>query len=288
MGRDTVYKSVDDFTMSMLLTPVFNWAYENDLTLYRNLDKHFDAFKSRSMWSCEEDQMRSILKNTEFNPLDFLTRAVNKADYNDTLRFRWTFTYDRSVNKGEADYEWKYGNMKEHPYTALIPLIDERMKYLKDNNLDDWHKSEDHDKHDHFRYWINNFLTEDKLFSMRLFVENDTKALDTLYIGTNQYQEFNEILKYILENNICPDPHHKELIVSDFANPDIYNPRKINSSGQFGGFWYLVYLTSTELREVYKTKIKKNRLSERDKAVWAYINAHKHEDYPTKFYVFIT
>lgn len=287
MNRDKIFRSVDDFSIGMLLTPVFNWAYENDLTLYRNLDRTFEAFKSRNMLSGEERQMREILKRIKFDPIDFLTRAINKADYHDTLKFRWTFI-DRSLNNGDGTYEWECGSMEDHPYASLIPLIEERMKYLQDNNLDDWHKSTDHDKHDHFRYWINKFLTEDKLYSMRLFVENDTKAIDTLYIGTNQYQEFNEILKYILENNICPDPQRNELIVADFANPDIYNPRKIVSSGQFGGFWHLVYLTSTELREIYKTRIKKNRLSKRDKAVWAYINALKEDEFLTKFYLFIT
>jgi hypothetical protein len=279
------------FNFKMLLTAVFNWAYNNDLDLYKNLDSTFEAFECRSGLSQEQTkQIYNYAIPDQQTVIKLLSKAITLADYHDTLKFSWTFiTNNNSTNKGHGSYEWKYSSFVSHPYSELIPLIKAQMELLEEKGLNSWSKSIDIEKHTHFRWWMNHFLEVDRAISLRFFVQHtgNVQSFDTLYVGTNQNEAYHAIIQFILDQNIVPDPCYKSLDVPDFVNPDHYNPRPIKSSGRFGGFNYLVYLTGRELKEIYKTKIVEDDLNYMEKAIWSYINATIMEK-ETRFYLFFT
>jgi hypothetical protein len=283
---------LDQFTVPMLLTAVFDWAYNNDLDLYKNMDGTFEAFNCRNSVSQEQrEEMRHKELFETNTPLYLLARAVEISDFQDTLKFKWTFLLNsNSTNRGHFSYDWKYSSDKPNPYSSLTPLIEARLSFLERNGLADWHKSEDHDKHRHYRQRLNTLQLNNGTFhfQLRFFVLNtgNVKSFDTIHVGSNDSDSYNAILQYILDKNICPDPHYAKLEIPDFANPDIYSPRYITSSARLGGFNYLVYLTASELQEIYKTKIKRAKLNYIEKATWAFINASS-TDKETKFFLFI-
>lgn len=275
-----------DLTLRELLTIVFEWAYKNDTQLYRNLDDHFSAFDCRNSISHDRQEMvRGFRQDGDLDPLPLLFLAINKADFHDTLRFTWSFITGGGRNRLD---DYVYDRNTPHSYVSLFPVIEERMVYLKSKKLDDWHKSEDHGKHQHFRYWINKFLSDDKYYHLRLLVENDTRCFQILDLGSKEDESFKNILSYILENNICPDVHRQSLEVQDFINPDYFNERKITTSGRAHGFRYFVYLTASELKEIYDTKIIKRKLDYFDKANWSFIKEMEKGDEKTRFYLFIS
>lgn len=281
----------NNITNHMLISKVMNWAYRNDRILYNNLDYIFDNFKCRNSFTYED--VKEILDKIKINEnvtiLELLIEALNKSDYHDTLRFMWTFKIDSSQNSYIK--EWKYKASEPNPYSNILPHIDARLKYLEENNLDDWHKSKDIIKHKHYRWWIQNIIKGDegKIYSMMLFHENDTRCFNALHLGNNMNENctFNIILQYILDEFIIPNPHHDELIVPDFVNFDYDNPRKIIKSAKFGGFHGLIYLTAKELQEVYRNKVNKRNIDMYEKNVWAYINSLKHDTDNEKFYILI-
>jgi hypothetical protein len=293
MEEENRVANLSDFSLNMLLTAVFNWSYENDLVLYRNLDSVFEAFRCRNAISPEQSSQMSTSKIFKtYTAFELLVKALEQADFQDTLKFRRTFEINNnSTNKGHGSYDWKYSSFTPHPYSELLPLIKEHMSSLEEKGLCDWHKSENHGKHYHFRYWINRFLTEKTHFSLRLFVleTGNVKTFDTLHIGSNDSDSevFKIIMQYILDRNICPDPHYAKLEVPDYVNPDHHNPRYLTKSGTFGGFNYLVYLTGSELKEIYKTKLNKRKLNYLEKTHWGFINASS-TDKETKYFLFIT
>jgi len=215
-------QNINELSLNELLTSAFDWARINDKKLYKNMDNGFDAFKCRQGL---EINKKSVVIKDKSDVIRFLIEGLNKSDYHDTLKYTWTF-----INGGGNSDEDIYRlfanitpNPEDHPYLEIIPYIDQRMKDLKSKKLDTWHRSEDHVKHKHFRWWIRNILKREKSYAMRLFVENDTRCFDTFSIADIDSVGFKEILNYILDNNICPDIHHKSLIVPDFVNPDFYN-----------------------------------------------------------------
>jgi hypothetical protein len=285
--------TLDNFTVPMLVTSVFDWAYNNDLDLYKNLDGTFDAFNCRNSVSPEQRKETCRKELFETNtPLYLLDRAIEISDYQDTLKFKWAFVLNNnSTNKGHFSYDWKYSSDKPNPYSSLTPIIEARLAFLERNGLADWHKSEDHTKHSHFRQRLSTLQLNDgsSHYQLRFFVLNtgNVRSFDTINVGSSDSDSYAAILQYILDKNICPDPHYAKLEVPDFANPDSHNPRYITSSVRLGGFNYLVYLTASELKEVYKTKIKSAKLNYVEKATWAYINASS-TDKETKFFLFLT
>lgn len=272
--------------LKVYLSAVVEWAYDNDKELYYNIDNIFSVYKCRCSLSDEESSfVRELVRSNGFDILDSLKKALNLADYHDTLKFKWTFIDDNNAPAGGE--MWKYSHRKGHKYIDINLLIEERIKYLEKEGLDDWHKSRDHRKHEHFRWWINHILESEKLMSLRLFVENDTRCFDTLFLGSNRDEAFSVILKYILDRNICPSVHDNKLIVPDFMNPDGDNPRYLTTSGKFGGFNYLVYLTAEELQDIYNNKINKRILRSLDKPCWSYIKTFKGSLKDTKFFIYI-
>ncbi|ADO59860.1 hypothetical protein [Paenibacillus polymyxa] len=270
-------------TLNMILTKVFNWAYENDPVLYKNLDLHFKAQHCRSALS--EDEMREVflLKLvSKDDVLKLLTKAITLSDFHHTNKFSWVFGNSLSYKEAGSE-EWK------DSYRDVISQIQTHFDLLRDRGFDSWHKSTDLKKHNHFRFWMNKFLRDDQLYFLRFFVQHtgNLQSFDTLYVGTNESESYHAIIQYILDQNICPDPHHKELQVPDFVNPDIYNPRSIQSSGRFGGFHYLVYLTAAELQEIYETSLLNEQFNYMEKSMWSYINASS-TDKETRFFLFLT
>lgn len=258
--------------MHKYLIEVFQWSYENDRVLYDTLDQEFDARTIRCRMTEEDKEMMAEKRiSNQKEATDYLIQSISLSDYEDTLKFR------RSFNKGLNDYQ----NAEE--------FITRRQEDLASRGMNEWHRSEDEAKHKHFRFWMNHLKGDKGHVSLRFFVVNsgNVRPFDTLYAGTNEEQIFQAVIDYILENKICPDPHHKKLEVPDFVNPDYYNPRYITSSGRFGGFHYLVYLTAEELKEIYRTKINRKRLHPSDKAMWGFINSTSTEQ-ETKFYLFMT
>lgn len=281
----------NNITNYMLISKVMTWAGKNDKILYNNLDYIFEDFKCRNSFTYEDvkETLNKIKINENITVLELLIEALNKSDYHDTLRFMWTFQIDSSQNSYIK--EWKYESRTPNPYSDIIPYITARLKYLEENNLDDWHKSKDIIKHKHYRWWIQNILDgeESKIYSMMLFHENDTRCFNALHLGNNMDDNctFNILLKYILDEYIIPDPHHSELTVPDFANFDYDNPRKLTKSAKFGGFHGLIYLTAEELQYIYKNKIKKYNIDMYEKNVWAYINSLKYDPDNERFYILI-
>ena len=295
--NEFIEKYIDQLNVRYLLHVVFEWAYKNDKRLYKNLDDCFSAFDCRnsSIDECKKLAKKEKVTYDNLKPIPVLIQALTKTDYGDTIKFRQTFI-QRGSNSYIEDYQYvvysnKQPNSEEHPYLEVVPHIDKRLKELKNTGLDSFRKSDDVSKNEHFRWWINNLLNNEKHYRLRLFPENDTNCFDTLYVGSKEDQEFNAILQYILDNHIIPDPHKKEIQVPDFLNPDHYNPRYLKNSCREGGFRYLVYLTAKELNEIYASKLSKSKISVLQKPLWAYINSHvrsKNEQLEdTKFHLFI-
>lgn len=289
----------DKLNVRYLLHVVFEWSYSNDIKLYKNLDDCFSAFDCRNSSIEECKKLAKKEKITSYDglkPLPVLIEALTKTDYEDTMKFRRAFI-QRLSNSYIKDYQYivysnKQPSPEEHPYLEIIPHIEKRLQELKNTGLDSFRKSNDMSKNTHFRWWINNLLTNKNHYNLRLFPENDTNCFDTLYVGNKEDQEFNIILQYILDNNIIPDPYKKEIQVPDFLNPDFHNPRYLRNSCREGGFSYLVYLTAKELNEIYNTKLVKSKICVLQKPLWAYINSHarsKNEQLEdTKFHLFIS
>lgn len=284
----------EGFNTKDILSLAMSWAMKNDNILYANLDYAFGSYHLG--FDLNDKELMVIVKeNLENNTIDeILKESVNRADYDDIISLSCAFTSShRNWNSGDI-FDWKYTYNKENPYSFMNDLIHKKKEELRKIGYGDWHRSKDHKKHKHFRWWIKErFLEgkEDKILSLRFFVENDTNCYDTFLMCNNYHdpQMFNSIMEYILDNDICPDKHDRGLNVPDFvAQYSMYNTRKITSSGEFGGFWYLVYLTAEELQHIYKNNINKRKLSDNQKARWAYINSLK-SDYgkQTKFYLFI-
>jgi len=278
-------------TLNMLVNTVFEWAYDNDLDLYKNLDQAFDARKVRH--GVTEEQ-KTYLRESNLlllnSPKELLAKAIELGDYEDVLNFRFAFCINNdSTNKGHGSYTWKYSSFAPHPYSSLIPIIDQQMLLLDEKGLATCRKSLNEEKHSHFRYWMKEFLKENNYYSLRFFVQStgNTRCFDTLHLGNNESEGYQLILQYILDYHICPDKHYSKVEVPDFVNPDNYQPRYITSSGRFGGFNYLVYVTAEELQEIYKTKLNKRKLNYLEKAFWGFVNACS-KDKETKFYLFLT
>jgi hypothetical protein len=275
---------MDNLSLNMILKTLYDWSYDGDKDLYKSLQDLFG--ESRLRGGVNEEQRKilfeaNILK--KYTIIELFQQAIGRSDFQDTIKFGRLIQIMNDKNLPTDS------SMKPQPYSVLTPDIGARNQFLRENGLDDWHKSLDHEKHGHFRYWMNYFLTENKHFSLRFFIVNtgNTRCFDTLHIGSNESEAFNVIFQYILNENICPDPHQQKIEVPDFVNPDNYNQRYINYSGRFGGFWYLVYLTGKELKEIYKTKINKRKLNYMEKAYWGFINSTS-LDKETKFFLFIT
>jgi len=280
-----------NLTLNMLLKTVFDWAYDHDLDLYKNLDHAFDERTVRNGVSGEENTfLRESNLSLLNSPLELLAQAIELADYEDTLNFRFAFCINHhSTNKGHGSYTWKYSSCTPHPYSSLIPLIDQQMSLLEQQGLAEFRKSKNENKHSHFRYWMKEFLKKDVYYSLRFFVQStgNTRCFDTIHLGSNDSEGYQLILHYILDHYICPDKHYSKVEVPDFVNPDNYQPRYIKSSGRFGGFNYLVYVTAEELQEIYKTQLNKRKLNYLEKAFWGFVNACS-KDKETKFYLYLT
>lgn len=285
-----IYK---EFNTRTLLGIAMMWARKNDNILYANLDYSFGSYEL-GLDLNDKELMKKVKYTLENNKIeDILKESIYRSDYDDATSLYMTFQAShRNWNPGDI-YNWKYDSFKENNYSFMNELIDNKRNELRKTGYDNWHKSKDHIKHNNFRYWINRLKEgkEEEILSLRLFVENDTKCFDTFRLCNNYHQKnvFNSIMEYILDNDICPDKHYKELKVPDFvAKHSMYNTRKITSSGEFGGFYYLVYLTAEELQDIYKNKINKRKISELNKPIWAYINSLR-SDYAkkTKFYLHI-
>lgn len=291
MTTENTTITIHDFSFEMLLHTVFDWSYDNDVTLYKNLDYIFEAFHIRNSISQEEKkQIHNADVWETHSVMELLLRAIALADYEDAMNFRFTFIINNnSTNKAHYTYDWKYSKEVSHSYSALIPAIETKLHDLKEEGLDTWHKSTNHKKHQHFRWWINHFMEKDQYFPLRFFIQHtgNTRCFDTLHAGSNNDQLFPIIMQYMLDHNICPNPHYKKIEVPDYVNPDNHHERTITSSGRQGGFNYLVYLTGDEMKEIYKTKINKRKLSYMDKAFWGYVNAVSKEK-ETKFYLFVS
>lgn len=283
---------LDKANTKLLLGIAINWASKNDGILYHNIDHIYGRYNIDINLNDKEEMkvVNYIRENYDIN--EILSMAVEKADFDDIIKLSGIFLYSHHNWSPIGIYDWKYKENKENPYSFINPKIKYKIRDLESKNYK-WHKSKDHIKHKHFRFWINRFLEnkDEKIYNMRLFVENDTRCFETLHVGNNYNSDlFDIILQYILDNDIVPDPHNKELEVPDFVekyNP--YNTRKIKASGVEGGFWYLVYLTAEELYDIYKTKVNKRKLSIHEKALFSYINTYGKNPYyeNTKFYIYI-
>lgn len=270
-----------NLTLRELLTLVFNWSYHNDRRLYDNLDDHFSAHSCRSAIDYERKPfIQKHALSSQDEVFSALHLAIPMSDYHDALRFSWTFVH--CLRNKERDYMYK--SDQPHPYVSLRPMIRLHLQQLGTHGLDDWHKSKDYGKHSHFRWHIQNILSEEKSHHLRLLIENDTRCFQTLYMGTNDECNFKPILQYVLDNHVCPDIHRKSLEVPDFINPDYHNTRKVTRSGKIEGLWYLVYLTGSELMEVYDN-LDRRKMGSYSKGSWDFVKAMGED---TRFYLFIT
>jgi hypothetical protein len=271
------------------LAIAFRWALKYDKRLFMNLLDMFKEFNFN-----EHGLLDNYIIDESVNIIEVLTTAINECgDYESILSFTWLF--DRRVEY--YDYtNYKYTLAEEHPYKELIPIIKEKRNWLEKNGISNWRKSLNHEKHQHFRFWINKILTANtdkdnnlynKILHLSLLPNNDTRVFSHLYLcdnHNNKTDSFNQILKYILDNNIIPDIHKKQVEFIDPINPDRHNPRMVKTSGAIFGFSYLVSLTGNELKDIYKTKIKKHHLGYLEKQSWAYVNAG---DDNSLYYIYI-
>lgn len=287
------------FTLEFYLDVIAEWAKNNDIRLYENIDDIFSVFhlrnKSYNDNMDDEQKKRQTkfrkeeLSKGDFDPIPLFIKAIELADFHDALKFNWLF-----VNQGgNRDHSYVYGCFEEHPYISLRPYIKERHKWLENNGLASWRKSTNRYRNEHFRYWIRHIMEDmdNKTIHMKLFpIAEGNSVADTHLNICGNYHEgkevFDAILQYVLDNNIITDPHRKELRFLDPINPDHYSDRIIKVSGAFGGFGGFVSLTALELQEIYKTKIKKRKLNYFDKANWAFINACPKND-RVKFYIYM-
>lgn len=276
------------FLMGMAL----KWAYKNDGILYHNILHGYERFSIEVNYNDKKEM--EIVKHIEDNYTieEILKMAAEKADFSDCVTLGQVFIYNHLWSP-IGIYDWKYEAGKENPFSFMPDVIRTRMKYLETKGYK-WHRSTDHKKHSHFRWWIKHFLEneDNSIHQMHLLVANDTRCFDALHVGNNYSSDvnlFNTILQYILDKDICPDPHNKTLEVPDFIEKyNMYNTRKITTSGVEGGFWYLVYLTAEELQDIYKTRINKTKLNQFEKCLFGFINAIRKDQYKDmKFFIYI-
>lgn len=190
------------------------------------------------------------------------------------------------------------------------PAFKDRMQSLDDDMK--WRKHVSINKLDHFLHHLNDVLTNDKFYGMKLFPEYDTHcfnalgfasktmnvnsmSIDAIASAHNQVnsipdedepdQAFEATIKYIMNNGLYCDKDSK-LSVPDFMNTDDTNPRYLINSMKKSGFGYLMYLTAKELKSIYNDLFageNKKRIIF-NKPVWAFII---NSDDDTKFHLLI-
>ncbi len=240
MKNEKVITSLADLSPRALFSIIFETTWSTDHTLYKNLDEHFDAFRCRHAVTDEE---KNFLRNSESydnpNYNDILLKALAKSDHNDVLKFNWTF-----VSKGgNSKNSLAYPDQKENPYAWIIPYIKGRTQQLKDQHLYFWNRSEDHSKHSYFRQKIERTMTNENSKYYRLNLIDGSN-----FHRVSDYSDmFSKIfLQHILDANICPDTHNKELEYHCPLESGDY-PRMIKGSWKNDTHGELFYITALDM-----------------------------------------
>lgn len=277
---------LEEFPLPQLLSQVCDWAYKEDRRLYENID---EVFSSHSMSNGDKLEKEILIQVSRETITDFFIAAIRQADYQDILKFTWLF-----INKGGREGRHVYESFENHSYIHLRPYIDHRLKFLIENNLADWQISVNHRKHSHHRYHIERLIKneDNRVNTMYLFpvFSGNVVATEKLRLCNNHDDpNFNLILLYILNQGIVQNPHYKTIEIGDLFRSSMYNGHHLTNSINTGGYHHLLYLKTSQLKEIYK-KVNKRKLTYLDKATWGYINACPKEDssFYTKFFIYIT
>lgn len=283
--------SSHNYSKNELIHSLFEWSYDNDRRLYCNLDDHFSAHHYRNQISEElsgnlirlgnNQKTIDLVKTKDFSPEVVMNLALNKCDYHDSRRFMWTFTAGGS-NRND---EYKYQSNEEHQYSFMINLIKEYESVLESKGLATFRKSLDYEKHKYLRDRLERFIEKghyDNRITLLISYPGDSKVNQIFSLGI-----YDEVLKYILNNNIVSDPHTKSLYYRPFGfdGNGCNNLFEIkNLLGYSGG---LIYVTTSELIEIYNN-IPKHKIEKIDKAEWAYIKSlEKNHWENVRFYIHI-
>lgn len=229
--------------------------YYKDKMLYKAFDyrlKH--NYISFSYCTNETDKIKQLKEinklKQKYNLVKLFNLAILESDYYRMYILRWII---EDYNKNLEFY-----NLGYDPIITLNDISDNwkiRNDYLKENNLDDWRKSEDKYLHKHYYWWINNLINKEN-YTLWLLECNGTRIFNTFHMENYSDNELSNILlKYILDNNIIPDQIDSDCeidIINPFIKNDYYNGFKMKYSSNIGGFWYKVYLTAEELQKIYK------------------------------------
>jgi hypothetical protein len=228
--------------------------YDTDRLLYDKFIERFGNIYTNFVYCTSEvDKIEQLKIIKEFkNSLtlaELIKHAIMLSDYYMLNQLKWMIqNYNETLIK--------YG-------IANIPVITEadisgryKMRYeeLKNNNLDSWRKSDDKILHSHYYYWINN-LKDNETYNLWALQYNDTRIFNIFHLSSYGHREFpNIVLQYILDKHILYDQIEKDKtieVISPFVKHGLYDGYKISTSANIGGFWYLIYLTTQELQEIY-------------------------------------
>lgn len=279
-----IKKSLKSYRKPMLIRLIKIYCSKNEEKIYELIH---DSFYEGDCNQKEIDAIYDRIGNNDKNVINLencLVLIAKLSDYDFLNTFNRIF-YKKINCFPENVVKYSFNNSVDAPFPNLLKTIELRTKFLKENNLYSRRKSNDHNRYKHFRYHLKQMIDGGKHYILRLLETNSSIVKNYIYICPNHYFIFKDIINYILDENIIPDPFFKEITVDDPINPDIDFPRKINKSGKIGGFWHIVYLTAEELKVIFDKSKQKEEFPKFLNSFYNYIKYHENKE--QKFYLFV-
>lgn len=259
--------------------------YKRDILLYDEFEKIFNHNYVTLSYYDEEsknkvDEIQKLINSFSIN--DLLLEIIKISDYSNLFKIKWVV--NSCIDK-KGKYNFIEGAQIDFQSIKKEIVINENK--LKFKKLDSFRKSEIKEIHNHYWFWINRLMCDESTnFSMWVFEYNDTLLFNMFHLSNNGDKRLsNIILKYITDNNIIPDQSDMKESYK-IIHPFVKNIT-FEYSGDIGGFYYKIYLTAKELKDIYKTIGYRNSRKLGCNRFFAYINMFKNNnELDRKFYFY--